>query len=296
MYYLIYEIKNKLNGKVYVGLHKTNNPNDNYMGSGKHIKAVIAKYGVENFEKRILRFCSSEDDMRRKESEIVNEEFVKRTDTYNLKVGGYGGFRKGYVSLCGKQVSVEEFYANDNYEGVCKGKIAVFDDNGNAFQVDKNDGRILTGELKRCFEKHGLITVKNKSGEQLRITNSEFKTGNYTSIYKGLISVRDSSGNVFKVKANDKRFISGELVGITKGQNFKETEYHIFDENSNLKYKIINEDFISFCKRKGLPYGVLKKSYLTNGSKIYQKLGSNKKRLETSGLIKYRNWYCVKVK
>ena len=87
MYYLIYEIKNKLNGKVYVGLHKTNNPNDNYMGSGKHIKAVIAKYGVENFEKRILRFCSSEDDMRQKESEIVNEEFVKRTDTYNLKVG-----------------------------------------------------------------------------------------------------------------------------------------------------------------------------------------------------------------
>lgn len=296
MYYLIYEIKNKLNGNIYVGFHKTSNPNDNYMGSGKHIKAVISKYGVENFEKRILNFCSSEDDMRQKERKIVNEEFVKRKDTYNLKVGGYGGFRKGYVSLYGKQISVEEFEANDNYEGVCKGKIAVFDNNGNSFQVDKNDERLLTGELKRCFEKHGLISVKNNSGEQVRVTKTEFKTGKYTSIYKGLISVRDNSGKVFKVKSDDKRFINGELVGLTKGKIFNETEYHIFDENNEIKYKINNQDFVIFCKNNNLPYGVLKKSYQTNGSKIYQNIGSNKKRLEKSGLIKYRGWYCLKIK
>lgn len=296
MYYLIYEIKNKLNGKIYIGFHKTNNPNDNYMGSGKHIKAVIAKYGVDNFEKKILNFCSSEEEMKKLEAQIVNEEFVKRTDTYNIKVGGYGGFRKGYVSLRGKQVSVEEFKSNDFYEGVCKGKVAVFDVNGETFQVDKNDERLLTGEVKRCFEKNGLITVKNKDGKQVRITKDEFKTGEFISIYKGLISVRDSDGNVFKVKPNDKRFINGELVGLTKGKNFNETEYHIFDENNEIKYKIKNQDFVLFCKDKNLPYGVLKKSYQQQGTKIYQKLGSNKKRLEESGLIKYRNWYCLKIK
>lgn len=295
MYYLIYEVKNKLNNKIYIGFHKTNRLDDGYMGSGKHIKAVIKKYGLQNFERRIINYCLSDEEMRLLEAEIVNEDFIKRSDTYNLKVGGYGGFRKGYVSLHGKQVSVEEFNSVGGYEGVCKGKISVFDSHGKSLQVDKYDERLLTGELKRCFEKNGLITVMDKNGKQIRVTKKEFKTGNFTSIYKGLISVKDSNGNIFKIKSDDDRFISGELVGLTKGQNFNESEYHIFNEEGKIKYKIINEDFIKFCKKNCLPYGVLKKSYLTNGSKIYNNLGSNRKRLESSGLLKYRNWFCIKI-
>ena len=92
MFYTIYQTTNKLNGKFYVGKHKTNNLDDGYLGSGLLLWRAIFKYGPENFEKKILFFLNSEDEMNAKEKEIVNEEFVAREDTYNLKIGGEGGW------------------------------------------------------------------------------------------------------------------------------------------------------------------------------------------------------------
>jgi len=92
MHYYLYEVKNKLNGKIYVGVHKTDNLEDGYMGSGKIILQAIKKHGVENFEKTILEFFPDVETMFQRESEVINEEFLARDDTYNLRRGGTGGF------------------------------------------------------------------------------------------------------------------------------------------------------------------------------------------------------------
>lgn len=92
MFYYLYEIKNNLNGKIYVGVHKTQDISDGYMGSGKVITAAIAKYGVENFTKSILETFENAEDMYAREKEVVNAEFLLREDTYNLRCGGQGGF------------------------------------------------------------------------------------------------------------------------------------------------------------------------------------------------------------
>ncbi|UGO49506.1 seg-like homing endonuclease GIY-YIG family [Klebsiella phage vB_KaeM_Merci] len=93
MYYYTYKITNLLNSKIYISVHKTENlDKDCYMGSGKILKLAIEKYGITNFKKEIIKFHTSEEEMFKHESLIVNEEFVKSDNTYNLKIGGEGGF------------------------------------------------------------------------------------------------------------------------------------------------------------------------------------------------------------
>jgi hypothetical protein len=77
---------------MYVGKHQTDNLDDGYMGSGKNIRAAIKLYGVENFHKEILFVFDNEAEMNQAEAEIVTEEFILRDDTYNLCIGGQGGF------------------------------------------------------------------------------------------------------------------------------------------------------------------------------------------------------------
>lgn len=92
MFLYLYKIENVLNGKYYVGVHKTSKLDDGYFGSGKRLHQAILKHGIENFKKTILQFFDNESDMFDAEASIVNEEFVRDRQTYNMKVGGNGGW------------------------------------------------------------------------------------------------------------------------------------------------------------------------------------------------------------
>ena len=91
-HYLVYLITNTVNGKIYVGKHETYDPDDDYMGSGTYLKRAQAKYGLDKFTKTILADFDEPWSMANMEAAIVDEEFVKRKDTYNVTLGGDGGF------------------------------------------------------------------------------------------------------------------------------------------------------------------------------------------------------------
>ena len=86
--YTVYKTVNLVNGKFYIGVHKTDNPYDDYLGSGKLIKSAIKKYGISNFKKEIIAIFDSKADAYQLESELL----VLGEASYNLKAGCYGGF------------------------------------------------------------------------------------------------------------------------------------------------------------------------------------------------------------
>lgn len=170
MKYTIYKIRNLINGKIYIGKHRTNNLEDGYMGSGLLIQRAIEKYGIENFEKTILFVFDTEIEMNDKEFEIVDEDFVKDESTYNLAIGGIGAF-------------------DSNGENFSKGHVTVRDIEGKVFNVKLDDPRYLSGELiqasidfkwmhkgniqSRIFKDH--IEEHIKDGWELgRFPNSEY--------------------------------------------------------------------------------------------------------------------------
>ena len=95
MYY-IYEIRNLINNKTYVGQRKCPKDKtpetDDYMGSGELIRKAIKKYGLKNFIKTIL-----EDGIKTKketdEREIywIGKYKEEGKCEYNISTGGTGG-------------------------------------------------------------------------------------------------------------------------------------------------------------------------------------------------------------
>lgn len=101
--YIVYLTTNLVNGKIYIGVHKTTTPYkfDHYLGNGvkdndKHsykfsktpFEAAVNKYGPKNFQRKTLKIFDNLQDALDLERWLVDEEFISRKDTYNIALGG----------------------------------------------------------------------------------------------------------------------------------------------------------------------------------------------------------------
>jgi hypothetical protein len=92
MYHIVYKTTNLINGKWYIGYHATSDLCDQYLGSGKNLHKAIEKYGAQNFKREILYVFPTKEEALAKEFELVNDEVVENSESYNLKLGGQGGW------------------------------------------------------------------------------------------------------------------------------------------------------------------------------------------------------------
>jgi hypothetical protein len=101
--YIVYLTINTKNRKIYIGVHETNDDNifDGYIGNGINIyhpstnkfpktifQKAVKKYGFDSFQRITLFKFNNMEDAYEAEAMIVNEEFLKRDDVYNMKLGG----------------------------------------------------------------------------------------------------------------------------------------------------------------------------------------------------------------
>jgi len=91
MHNILYKTTNLINNKYYIGIHCTEDIKDTYLGSGTLLKKAIKKYGKHNFKREILQEVNTIGELVELEKKVVNIDFCKDRNTYNMEVGGRGG-------------------------------------------------------------------------------------------------------------------------------------------------------------------------------------------------------------
>lgn len=103
MKHIVYLTTNKVNGKIYIGIHQTEDPDkwDYYLGCGLYankpssyknphtpFQYAVNKYGPKNFERKILYVYDTREKAANKEAELVDKDFVRQENNYNVALGG----------------------------------------------------------------------------------------------------------------------------------------------------------------------------------------------------------------
>ena len=195
--YIVYKTTNLINNKIYIGVHRTiKNINDGYIGcgvcgkvkKGKGFIAAVAKYGYENFKRETLFSYPDTEEGKlqayKKEAELVNWDFIRDKNTYNLKLGG--------------RVS----------SSVRQRQIAQYDLDGNLIKVWNNIAEIVraniapSSSISHCCNKEtysnkwqwryydGTNKNINKVTPKIRPVYQFDLQGNYITYYK---SIREAS-------------------------------------------------------------------------------------------------------
>ena len=89
-YHYIYKTTCLTTNRYYIGMHSTDNLDDDYLGSGQILWRSIKKYGKENHKREILEHLFDRQSLKFREREIVNEEILGDKLCMNLRLGGEG--------------------------------------------------------------------------------------------------------------------------------------------------------------------------------------------------------------
>lgn len=195
------------NDKMYIGVHKTSDPNkfDGYIGNGFYVGNTInfpktaysyalKKHGYNKFHRYILKVFDNETDALKLEEYLVDLEFVKRRDTYNTAIGGgvnityktffqydlNGNFLKEWPS----RNSILEYYKSNNKYGITeavKNKVSFLDSywTNKYEKIDISEYRVSTKGSIYCYDNNGnlLNTFQNAidASKALKISYSFVK-------------------------------------------------------------------------------------------------------------------------
>ena len=138
--YIVYETRNIVNNKIYIGVHHTTTPYefDNYLGCGvistqpytyqnakTAFQYAVKKHGPKNFIRKTLAVFDTYQEAFLLERDLVNEEFIAREDTYNMVLGGECGLYESeqkqvfQYDLAGYYIAE---YKSFNEAGIAMGK------------------------------------------------------------------------------------------------------------------------------------------------------------------------------
>lgn len=272
-YNYLYKITNLQNNKIYIGIHSTDNIDDGYMGSSKILNQSIRKNGIENFKKEILEFYPNRDFLREAEARIVNEEFVFRSDTYNISPGGAGD--ENYNAYLEKKKEKFKEICRKN----CSGKIWITDG------VSTNKRILSNEEIPEGFHK-GKTDFKFIRSKNNKRVDSYFYDSNY------LRSIGKNSKWITNGKEN-KKLLEGDTLpegywyGRGNSSKNNKNKKWIFNPVKNI-FKMVLAEEVDFYLNKS--WELKSPADPSSGSKYVQKREEKRKEKEIKLLAQIKKF------
>lgn len=239
--WIVYLTVNKVNNKIYIGVHGTEDPkkNDLYLGNGvvasvpstyKKSKTpfqyAVNKYGPKNFKRYTLHICDTPEEAYAIEALIVDENFVKRKDTYNATLGGGSA----------PDTSIEIFQYDFDGNFIKSWKSAT--DASNYFNVDRTSIRNAVKHKKTsCGYLWTEIYTDKIDPKEFHIeVNHEFlyKFDKYGKLISQFKTVKEAA----KDAGSEVRLILNAIAGKSKSKGFYYSYDKDFKTNPNNYNKI----------------------------------------------------------
>ena len=210
----IYETTNLINGKKYIGKHKSDKFDKNYYGSGVSFKQDLEKYGKENFKTIVLEEVEDLDILSERETNWIEAANAVRSNKY-------------YNNSYGRE--------NEGWTGVNK----MFKDNPDKWKESRiKSSKSQTGQKRNDITKSKISNaLKGKSKSEEHINN-----------------LRKSKANFWKNASDEVKFRIGHNFGTLgkpspiKGKTVKTSEQVKKARDSMVKTKNSEE----WKKTKGL--------------------------------------------
>ena len=335
-YHYVYKLidTNPIDERIYyIGVRSCNcEPDiDKYYSSSKTIKNIIKNNG-NTFKKIILKIYDSREDASNEETRLHALYNVGLNKQYYNIVNQKGSFFDsiGIIFINKQKISIED-YKKSNLKFHSFGKITVRDINGNTYQTNVDDIRLINGEIEPVSTGYcQAINKYTRNNEHVKCDVYYNNPDIYYSNNKGKVAVKDINNNTFLVSKDDENYINGNLISVHKGKvmakntitseniyttinNFKNDinlvginkgnisgknnpnakNIHIYDNLNNLIYTCVG-NFKEVCENNELPFISLKRSYMKNGQKIYNSIRGINEAIKRNK-EKYIGWYALEI-
>lgn len=244
-YHYFYKITNTINNHFYYGIHSTNDLNDGYMGSGSRLKIAIKKYGIENFNKEIIKFFNNRKELAKYEAEIVTESLVHDPNCYNMIVGGDCLITSGTTTVIDDKgntfrVPVDDPMMYIDYKPIASDRVYCLDTVDNQYKIVDID-EFRHNRERYISQLDNMIIVRDiTTGKSMQVSREEYRSNKtkYSTPSTDKVLVKDTKGNFFQVCKDDERLLNGELVLFWKNRKHtQETKNKISDTFKKNKHQ-----------------------------------------------------------
>lgn len=275
--YIVYETTNLVNNKIYVGIHKTKDPDkfDGYLGNGIYatqpytyqysktaFQCAVKKYGPSNFRRKTLAIFNTEKEASDLEEQIVNEKFLERDDVYNMILGGLAG------CLISQRIKVFQYDLDGNF-------INEYQSFADAALKLNCDYTLISYAVRKKAKAKGFLWNTDKV-DKLDLSNYNLGENHAIKIYCYLVTGEFYKGFDTQAKASKELSISASSIKNSRitGNCVKNTYY--FSSIKADSYDKARKEYI--CNRSVFRYnldGTFNKGYETQIEAELENKGSN---------------------